>query len=98
MDVFGADSEMIGGARLELGQRAGHWKRKGFQHPDFLPVLLRCVAIGVVLMEGIEVVAVDRGARLVRLGHAPGQHDTGLTGNQLELRLLRRRGALRLWT
>lgn len=79
VDVFGSHSEMIGGAGLELGQCAGHWKWKRFQHPNFLPVLLCCVTIGVVLMEGVEMIAVDRGACLVGLCHTPGQHDTSLT-------------------
>lgn len=98
VDVFGSNSEMIGGAGLELGQCAGHGKWKSFQHPDLLPVLLCCVTTGVVLMEGVEMVAVHGGAGLVGLGHTPGQHDASLTRNQLQLRLLGRRGALCLWT
>lgn len=98
MDVFGSNGKVVGGARLELGQRAGHWEREGFEHADLLPVLLCCVAVGVVLMEGVEMVAVDGRARLVVLCHAPGQHDAGLTGHQLQLRLLRRRAFLCLQT
>lgn len=98
VDVFGSDSEVVGGAGLELGQGAGHGEGQRLQHADLLPVLLRGAAAGVVLVEGVEVVAVHGRARLVGLGHAPGQHDPRLTGHQLQLRLLRGRGALRLWT
>lgn len=98
MDVFGSNSKMVGGARLELGQCTGHWERKGFQHPDLLPVLLCCIIVRVILVESVEMIAVYGRARLISLCHTPGQHDTGLTGHQLQLRLLRRRGFLCLWT
>lgn len=95
-DVFGSNSEMIRGAGLELGQRTGHGQREGLHLPDLLPVLLCCTAVGVVLMEGIEVIAVHSRTGPIRFRHTPGQHYAGLAGHQLQLRLLRRRGALRL--
>lgn len=97
VNVFGSDSKMISGARLELGQRTGHWQRKGLHLPNLLPVLLRCTAVRVVLMEGIEVIAVYSCAGPISFCHTPGQYYTGLTWHQLQLRLLRRRGPLSLW-
>lgn len=79
VDVFGSNSEVVGGARLELGESAGHGEGQRFQHADLLPVLLRGVTVGVVLVEGVEVVAVHGGAGLVALCHTPGQHDASLT-------------------
>lgn len=62
---------MISGARLELGQRTGHRQRKSLHLPDLLPVLLRRVTVGVVLMEGIEVIAVHGRAGPIGFRHAP---------------------------
>lgn len=87
---------MIGGAGLELGQRAGHGQRKGVHLPDLLPVLLRRAAARVVLVEGVQVIAVHGGAGAVCLGDAPGQHDARLARHQLQLRLLGRRRPLAL--
>lgn len=90
IDVFGSNSKMISGARLELGQGTGHRQRKGLDLPNLLPVLLRCTAVRVVLMEGIEVIAVYSCTVPISFCHTPGQHYTGLTWHQLQLRLLRR--------
>lgn len=90
IDVFGSNSKIVSGARLELGQRTGHGERKGVDLPDLLPVLLRRAAVRVVLMEGVQVIAVHSRAAPVRLCNAPGQHDAGLTRHQLQLELLRR--------
>lgn len=87
---------MIRGARLELGQRTGHWQRKGLHLPDLLPVLLRSIAAGVVLMEGIEVIAVYSCTGTISFCHTPGKNYTSLTLHKLQLRLLRRRGTLGL--
>lgn len=40
IDVFGSDCKMIRGARLKLGQCAGHRQWKGLHLPNLLPVLL----------------------------------------------------------
>lgn len=92
VDVFGSDSKMVSGTGLELGQSAGHGQRKGLHFPYFLPVLLCCTAVGAVLMEGIQVIAVYSGTTAISFCHAPGQHYTSLARDQLQLRLLRRRG------
>lgn len=81
---------MIRGARLELGERAGHREREGLHLADLLPVLLSWTAVTAVLMEGVQVIAFHRRAGPIRFGHTPRQHDTSLTGHQLQLRLLRR--------
>ena len=97
VDVFGAHGEVVGGAGLELGQGARHGQRQRLHLADPLPVLLGGGGgRGVVLVEGVQVVAVHRRARAVRLRHAPGQHDARLARHQLQLRLLRRRGLPRL--
>lgn len=97
IDVFGSNSEMISGARLKLGQCTGHRQRKGFHLTNLLPVLLRCVVVRVVLMKGIEVIAVYRCTCPIGFWHTPRQHYTGWARHQLELRLLRRWGSLGLW-
>lgn len=97
IDVFGSNRKMIGGARLKLGQRTGHRQRKGLHLPDLLPVLLCCITVRVVLMKGIEMVAVYSCTCPISFCHTPGEHYTSLTRHQLQLRLLRRRGSLSLW-
>ena len=88
IDVFGSNSKMISGARLELGQSTGHRQRKGLHLPNLLPVLLSCIAVRVVLMEGIKVIAIYSCTGPISFCHTPGQHNTGLTWHQLQLRLL----------
>ncbi len=97
IDVFGSNRKMIRGARLELGQSTGHREREGLHLSNLLPVLLCCITVRVVLMEGIEVIAVYSCTGPISLCHTPGQHYTGLTWHQLQLRLLRRRGPLSIW-
>lgn len=87
---------MISGARLELRQRAGHGQRQSLHLPDLLPVLLRRVATRAVLVVGVQVVAVDGRARLIRLCHTPGEHDAAGTLHELQLGLLGGRRALGL--
>lgn len=97
IDVFCPNCKMIGRARLELGQGTSHRQRKGLHLPNLLPVLLWCITVRVVLMEGIEMIAVYSRTCPISLCHTPGQHYTGLTWDQLQLRLLRRWGSLSLW-
>lgn len=83
---------MVSGARLELGEGTGHRQGKGLHLTDLLPVLLRGIRDGVVLVEGIEVITVYGRTGPVGLRHTPGQHNTGLAWHQLQLGLLRRGG------
>lgn len=70
---------MIGGARLELRQRAGHRQRQSLHLPDLLPVLLGRVAARAVLVVGVQVVAVNSRTCPICLCHTPGQHDAAGT-------------------
>ena len=82
IDVFGSHSKVVGGARLELGECAGHGQWEGLHLPNPLPMLLgRTVGVGVVLVEGEQVVAVDGSTGAVSFCHAPGQHDAGRAGH-----------------
>lgn len=79
VNVLRSYSKMIGGAWLKLRQCAGHRQRKSLHLPNLLPVLLGRVATRAVLVVGVQVVAVDRRARPIRLRHTPGQHDAAGT-------------------
>lgn len=76
MDVFGSHCKMIGGARLELCQRTCHWQRKRLHLPNLLPVLLCRITARVVLMVGIEMIAVNSCTCPISFRHTPGQHYT----------------------
>lgn len=81
--IFGSNSKVIRGARLELGQRTGHRQWKGLHLPNFLPVLLRCIAVRVILMKGIKVIAFYSCAGPINFSNTPGEHYTSLTLHQL---------------
>lgn len=87
---------MIRGTRLELCQCTGHRQRKGLHLTNLLPMLLTHIGVGVVLMIGIQVVAVYSCASAISLCHTPGQNYPILTWHQFQLWLLRRGGPLSL--
>ena len=72
MTIVGSDREVIFVACLELGEGAGHRKRKSFHVPDLLPEA-GVRDLGTRLLINVQLVVHNSGVSLVE-GQVPRQH------------------------